>query len=104
MLSQATQTPIVSVNLSIARTVLMRPGDCSAISDSQKLKQGRISALRSQCKALLFSAGLCGPALHLRPVIVGRERIRRKVKALGGHHDARIAALRIKHLLEERVL
>src|SRR3989442_12567243 len=76
MLSQATQTPIVSVNLSITRTALMRPGDCSGISSLQT-RAGADLRPRCHCKVLLFGADLRGARLRLGPVIVRHERVRR---------------------------
>src|SRR2546427_8737198 len=64
MLSQATQTPVVSVNLSISRTVLMRPGDCSGISSPQT-GAGADLRPRFRCKLLLLGADLCGARLRL---------------------------------------
>src|SRR5258708_2014342 len=83
MLSQATQTPIVSVNLSITRTVLMRAGDCSGISSSQT-GAGADLRPRCHCKGLLFGADLGGARLRLGPVIVRHERVRRGQERLGG--------------------
>src|SRR5260370_34950307 len=82
MLSQATQTPIVSVNLSITRTVLMRAGDCSGISSSQT-GAGADLRPRCHCKGLLFGADLGGARLRLGPVIVRHERVRREEEGRG---------------------
>src|SRR2546421_3282316 len=82
MLSQATQTPVVSVNLSISRTVLMRPGDCSGISSPQT-GAGADLRPRFRCKLLLFGADLGGARLRLGPVIVRHERVRRGHEANG---------------------
>src|SRR6267143_3056224 len=102
-LSQATHTPVVSVNLSISRTVLMRPGDCSGISSPQT-GAGADLRPRFRCKLLLFGADLCGARLRLGPVIVRHERVRREHEALGGHHQAGVRPLRVVHFLEKRVL
>src|SRR2546427_2212048 len=83
MLSQATQTPVVSVNLSISRTVLMRPGDCSGISSPQT-GAGADLRPRFRCKLLLFGADLGGARLRLGPVIVRHERVRRGHAAVWG--------------------
>src|SRR2546425_6482082 len=87
MLSQAIQTPIVSVNLSITRTVLMRAGDCSGISSSQT-GAGADLRPRCHCKVLLFGADLGGARLRLGPVIVRHERVRRGHETVWGDHHA----------------
>src|SRR5207248_6381651 len=38
-----------------------------------------------------------------RPVVVGRERVRREKEALRWHNHRRVLALRVEHLLEERI-
>src|SRR5256712_10040171 len=103
MLSQAIQTPIVSVNLSITRTVLMRAGDCSGISSSQT-SAGADLRPRCHCKVLLFGADLCGARLRLGPVVVRHERVRRGKEALCGHHHARGGPPRVGDFLFEQGL
>src|SRR5882672_8665933 len=97
--SHAIQTPVVSVNLSIRRTALIRPEVSSAMRSAPagcKEKGGGSPPPRLAAPLLLR-----GPGLLLREVIVGRERIRREHEALRRHHLRGVLALRVEHLLEE---
>src|SRR2546427_9762146 len=98
MLSRATHTPIVSVNLSITRTVLMRAGDCSGISSSQT-SAGADLRPRCHCKVLLFGADLGGARLRLGPVIVRHERVRREQEKLWGHPPGGVRPPRVVRFL-----
>src|SRR3981081_2927954 len=88
----------------MTRTVLMRAGDCSAISNPSKLKRGRISAPAFHREVLLFGTYLCSARLRLRPVVVRGKRVWREVEALRRDYERRIHALRLERLLEERAL
>src|SRR5688572_22076282 len=104
-LSHATQVPLVSVNLSMTRTVLMMPETGSAMLPTPELKTGAVLPPPSgTSQLLLLRSGLCRSGSFLRPVVVRRERVRREHEALRRHHVGRVRALRFQRLLEERAL
>src|SRR2546421_12039716 len=89
----------------MALTVLMRPGDgCCMRSPRNETGADH----RPRWTDLLFLLGLARRLRDARlaarafgPVVVRRERVRRGHEALGRHHPARVAALRIGHPLQE---
>ena len=63
-LSQAIHVPVVSVNLSMTRTVLIRPGDGAAIPVPSKLNGGGIPPPFRCCASyFFFASGLSATAL-----------------------------------------
>src|SRR5574339_5020 len=100
-LSHATQVPVVSVNLSMIRTSRIWNATGSAIACPCTRKRGRMTAPVSGPAALLLGRRLARRLL--REVVVRDELRRREHEALRRHDQRGVGALRIVHLLEERV-
>src|SRR6185503_3710078 len=123
MLSHATHVPVASVNRSIPRTALMCSGTADTVwlmapwagvfpppADPHvgKRKRRVQSAFFRLTPAWLLLLRRLGRALGrgLLPgkVVVRRKRVRREHETLGGNDLRSVGALRLVHLLEERVL